>query len=70
MYVDRDTNNLHVFMRMEKLPQAYMQIGWLEDDFRNLTANVWANWDNPIKRYDFSKVLLILCMSPSQVALF
>ena len=47
-----------------------MQIGWMEDDSRNLTAKVWANLDNPIKRYDFSKVSLILCMSPSQVALF
>ena len=35
----------------EKLPQAFMQIGWMEDDFRNLTAKVWANLDNPIKRY-------------------
>ena len=35
----------------------------MEDDFRNLTAKVWANLDNPIKRYDFSKVSLILCMS-------
>ena len=42
----------------------------MEDDFRNLTAKVWENFDNPIKRYDFSKVSLILCMSPSQVALF
>ena len=40
----------------------------MEDDFRNLTAKVWANLDNPIKRYDFSKVSLILCMSPSQLA--
>ena len=47
-----------------------MQIGWMEDDFRNQTAKVWANLDNPIKRYDFSKVSLILCISPSQVALF
>ena len=31
----------------------------MEDDFRNLTAKVWANLDNPIKIYDFSKVLLI-----------
>ena len=54
----------------EKLPQAFMQIGWMEDEFRNLTAKVWANLDNPIKRYDFSKVSLISCMSPSQVALF
>ena len=55
----------------EKLPQAFIQIGWMDDDFRNLTAKVWANLDNPIKRYhDFSKVSLILCMSPSQVALF
>ena len=36
----------------------------MEDDFRNLTGNVWANLSNPIKRYDFSKVSLILCMSP------
>ena len=35
--------------------QAFMQIGWMEDDFRNLTAKVWANLDNPIKRYDFCK---------------
>ena len=41
----------------------------MEDDFRNLTAKVWANLDNPIKRYDFSKILLILCMSPSQILL-
>ena len=54
----------------ETLPQAFMQIGWMEDDFRNLTAKVWANLDNPIKRYDFSKALLISCMSPSQVGLF
>ena len=54
----------------EKLPQAFMQIGWMEDDFRNPTAKVWANLDNPTKRDDFSKVSLILCMSPSQVALF
>ena len=26
----------------------------MEDDFRNLTAKVWANLDNPIKSYDFS----------------
>ena len=25
----------------------------MEDDFRYLTAKVWANLDNPIKRYDF-----------------
>ena len=54
-------------LRKEKLPQAFMQIGWMGDDFRNLTAKVWANLDNPIKRYDFSKVsggtLLISVMS-------
>ena len=32
-----------------------MQIGGMEDDFRNLTAKVWANLNNPIKRYDFFK---------------
>ena len=30
----------------EKLPQAFMQIGWMEDGFRNLTAKVWANLVN------------------------
>ena len=30
----------------------------MEDDFRNLTAKVWANVDNPIKSYDFFKVLV------------
>ena len=39
----------------------------MEDDFRNLTAKVWANLDNPIKKYDFSKVPLISRMSPSHV---
>ena len=38
----------------------------MKDDFRNLTAKVWANLDNLIKRYDFLKVSLILCMLPSQ----
>ena len=28
---------------MEKLPQAFMQIEWMESDFRNSTAKVWAN---------------------------
>ena len=28
----------------------------MENDFRNLTAKVWANLDNPIKSYDFFKV--------------
>ena len=31
----------------------------MEDDFRNLTAKVWANLDIPINKYDFSKVSLI-----------
>ena len=50
----------------EKLPQAFMQIEWMENYFRNLTAKVWANLDNPIKSYDFSKFWLISCMPPSQ----
>ena len=41
----------------------------MENDFRNLTAKVWANLDNPIKSYDFSKFWLISCMPPSQVPL-
>ena len=54
----------------EKFPQAFMQIEWMENDFRNLTAKVWANLDNPITSYDFSKFWLISCMPPShQVAL-
>ena len=39
----------------------------MENDFRNLTATVWATLDNPIKRYDFSKFWLIYCMPPSRV---
>ena len=66
----RTINFVHSNILKEKLPQAFMQIGSMEDDLRNLTSKVWANLDNPIKRYDFSKVSLILCMSPSQVALF
>ena len=27
----------------------------MDDDLRNLTAKVWANLNNPIKRYDFFK---------------
>ena len=43
-----------------------MNGGW----FQKPNSKVWANLDYPIKRYDFSKVSLISCMSPSQVALF
>ena len=68
--IHQDLRQWYICYLKEKLPQAFMQIRWMEDDFRNLTAKVWANLDNPIKRYDFSKVSLILCMSPSQVALF
>ena len=48
-----------------------MQIEWMDSDFffRNLTAKVWANLDNPIKSSDVSKFSLISCMPPSQVAL-
>ena len=53
----------------EKLLQAFMQIEWVENDFRNLTAKVWANLDDPIKSYDISKFWLNSCMPPSQVAL-
>ena len=28
------------------LPQAFMHIEWMENYFRNLTANVWANYNN------------------------
>ena len=46
-----------------------MQIESMGNDFRNLTAKVWTNLDNPIKSYDFSKFWLISRMPPSQVAL-
>ena len=49
--------------------KQYMQIEWMENDFRNLTAKVCANLDNPIKSYDFSKFWLISCMPPSHEAL-
>ena len=35
-----------------------MQIGWIESDFRNLTAKVWANLDNPVRELWFFKVLI------------
>ena len=57
------TGHLGVYLK-EKLPQAFMQIGWMEDDFRNLTAKIWANLDNPIKRSDFSKVSLFCVCRP------
>ena len=45
----------------EKLPQAFMQIRWMENDFRNLTAKLQANLDNQIKSYDFSKFWILVC---------
>ena len=39
----------------------------MKNNCTNLTANVWANLDNPIKSFDFSKFMLISCMPPSQV---
>ena len=51
----------------EKLSQAFYENRWMENGFRNLTAKVWANLDNPIKNYDFF-FGLISCMLPSQVA--
>ena len=38
----------------------------MENDFRNQTAKVWTNLDNPIKSFDFLKFWLISCMPPSQ----
>ena len=35
--------SLHIRLK-EKLPQAFMQIGWMEDDFRNLTAKFGEIW--------------------------
>ena len=53
----------------EKLPQTFMQIGrmrgWMEDDFQNLTAKVWANLDNPIKRWFFKGLINFVYVAPS-----
>ena len=54
------------YVLKEKLPQAFMQIMSMENDFRNLSAKVWENLDNPIKSYDFSNFWLISCMLPSR----
>ena len=42
----------------EDSPSIFMQIGWMENEFNNLTAKIWANLDNPVKSYDYSKVAL------------
>ena len=62
-------NGIFLISLLKKFPKAFMHIGWMENDFRNLTAQVWANLDSPIKSYDFSQFWLISCMLPSQVAL-
>ena len=41
---------IHVSLK-EKLPQAFMQIRWMENYFRNLTAKIWGNMGNKIKSY-------------------
>ena len=55
--------------RKGEVSQAFMQIGWMENDFRNLQQHIWTDLNNPIKSCDFSKFLLNSCMPPSQVAL-
>ena len=39
-------------IKLEASPCINMQIGWMESDFRNLTAQDEANLDNPIKSYE------------------
>ena len=56
----------HMKNLKEKLPQAFMQIGWMKKWLKNPTAKVWANFENPSKSYDFSNFWLISCMLPSQ----
>ena len=68
--IDNKINGTGHWLLKEKLPQAFMQIGWMESDFRNLTAKVWANLDKSNQELWFSKLLLISCMPPSQVALY
>ena len=56
-------------MLTEKIPTAYIQSGWTENDFRNLTAKVWAILDNPIKSYDFFLIKFMYMYAAFQVAL-
>ena len=56
---------LCTFKGVRKLPQAFMQIERMDNEFRNLTAKVWGNLDNPIKSYELLKFWLISCMPPS-----
>ena len=39
----------------EKLPEAFMQIGWMEDEFKNLTAKDWANLVNQSRDMIFQR---------------
>ena len=59
------------FKKKEKLPQAFMQIVWMEDDFRNHKQQKFGQmWIIQSRDMIFQKVSLILCMSPPQVARF
>ena len=49
----------------EKLPQAFLKIGRMENYFRNLKVKGWANFDNPINSYDFSMFCIISYMGLS-----
>ena len=50
-------------------PKQFMQIGWMESDFRNLTAKIWQIWIIQSRAIYFFLLLLISCMPPSQVVL-
>ena len=56
-----------VDMRSPYFPLTAMVQSYGETNY--LILKVWANLDNPIKSYDFSKFWLSSCMPPSQVAL-
>ena len=57
----------------EKLPQAFMQIGWMKDDFRNLTGKsvgqIWIIQSRDMIFQRFHQFHVHVCR-PSQVALF
>ena len=50
-------NNCHTNLK-ERLSQAFMQIGWMEDDFTNLTSKVWANLGQSNQEIWFFKVFI------------
>ena len=53
---DKPTQSWCLTFKREASTIIYAE--WMENDFRNVTAKVWANLNNPTKSYDFSKFLV------------